>query len=252
MKIIDFYATLDKKFPFNSQEEWDKSGYIDNGFKNEMKNPILSLDVNIDAINFAIENGSNLIISHHPLYIEDTDLNNRDVKEIIELLYSNKISVISLHTNFDRNRYGMNFHILKALECENIHKSHKSDYLWFGELKGINEFDKLIFLLKNKWDIEYIKYINEIDLTNRRKLKIAFSSGSGSKEIYNILKKDDCDIFISSEIKWNIWNQFNYSTKDLCVLEVPHSIEKYFIVTIMKYYKDINFLIFPYKKITIA
>ncbi len=241
-KINDIYSLLNSSYPFDLQDEWDRSGKINYlYFGNEyLKNPIVGLDINWDIINFALENNSNLIITHHPIYIDEVDLKNKEIQKMVKVLLDNKISLISMHTNFDKHKKGMNYQLLKEIGCSRISQSKKSEYIYFGLMKKYDDFSLLLDEIKNKLEVEYIKYASDLNLKRKRFLKIGIVGGSGSNEIANILKKDKCDIFITSEIKWHLWNYYNLISKSVCLLEVPHSVEKIFIKIITKKLKEFN------------
>lgn len=237
MTIAQLYEHLNLIYPFKNQDIWDRSGiisYVDI-YKTEITKLTISLDINLSVLKYAIENNSNVIISHHPLYIDEKDLKDKNIKQMIQLIKDNNLSIISLHTNFDLDKYGMNYHLLKKIGCKNICRSNKDNYLFFGYLDNKeNKFENLIRKIKGKLGVEYIHYMNELDLTKKKKIKIGIVGGAGSSSSYSILKKDKCDIFISSEVKWHIWNYFNEIKNDFVILDVPHSVEKIFIETIIK------------------
>lgn len=253
MIVKDFYNELNELYPFSLQDEWDKSGIFKNNFWNdELKVPTLSLDINLSVVEFAIKNNSNLIVSHHPICINDSDLKKPLLKKMIALLDEYRISIISLHTNFDKAKYGMNYQILKKIGCKKIEKSIKSDYIFYGYLDNLG-IEKNLAQIKEKLDLDYLHCgKNNFDLLktkNKKRFKIGVVGGSGSSCVNEIRKKDKCDIFITSEIKWHLFNYYNTIENQLVLIEVPHSIEKIFIETMIKKYKDISFLVFPHTKI---
>lgn len=252
MTIFELYQELDSIYNVNNQEPWDKSGLylFANNNSTVAFNPILSLDINHYIIDFAISKNSNLIISHHPIYISDEDINNKSVKKIINRLIENKISIISLHTCFDMHDRGMNYEFLKKIGCKNIKKSPRNEYLFFGDFPKKISLKSLMEIIKEKNNLEFLttslndeKYLNIC-----KNIRIGFSSGSGSSSIESILLKDKCNVFISSEIKWHIWNNYTLNRKDILLIDVPHSIEKIFIDKICITIKSIKFLkVYPLK-----
>lgn len=244
MTIKTFYNILDSKINISNQEIWDKSGMIENDSEQILKNPILSLDINVDVVKFAIANDSNTIISHHPIYIDEQDLKLKKIKEIMTLIKKHKICLISLHTCFDKYEFGTNYQILNLIECDSIQKSSKSDYLFFGITKQKYHIEELLQNIKNKLNIDYLKYFPEsiMKFEKKQNFKIGVVGGSGSSEAFEILKKDKCDLFITSEIKWHIWNYFNGIKNNFALIEVPHSVEKVILNFMIKEFDEINFL----------
>lgn len=248
MKVVELFQKLNELYPIDSQDEWDKSGYWDFGFDNEISNPILSLDISLSSVNFAIENNSNLIISHHPIFINDDDLKQKHIKEILSKLKKNSISVISLHTCFDKHRYGTSYQIIKNIKGFNIFKFDKSPYLFLGKSKSKISLEDLIIRIKKNLDIESVNTIEtELDFRSKKNLTIAVAAGAGSTEIDLIRKKDKVDYFITSEIKWHTW--VKNQTMSFKILEIPHSSEKVFLKTIKEKFRDISFVEFIPKKL---
>lgn len=83
---------------------------------------LLCLDVNEDIIDEAVSKGCNLVVSHHPLLfhglktISDADSVQRTVMKAIE----NRVAVVSMHTNMDNARGGVNFKIAEKMGLENV------------------------------------------------------------------------------------------------------------------------------------
>lgn len=253
MTVKKFFDLLNTIYPIDSQDEWDNSGIYEFGSDQELSNPILTLDINIDVVNFAINNNSNLIISHHPIYINEQDLKLKHIKNIFKKLKENNISIISLHTCFDKHKNGTSYQIIKRLKGFKITRSKKSPYLFFGTSLSKITFNSLINKIKNNLDIEYIKLISSkaelISNEKKKNIRIAVVGGSGASEIDLITKKDKIDFFITSEIKWHMWTKNNIDY--FSILEVPHSIEKVFIKAIKEKITNINFLEFYPNKIEV-
>ncbi|MDE6645822.1 MAG: Nif3-like dinuclear metal center hexameric protein, partial [Malacoplasma sp.] len=199
MKIKEFYKILDNTYDFNSQDDWDNSGMMDFNSNQIISNPIISLDISLDTVDFAINSNSNLIISHHPIYIDSEDLKLFHIKKILNKLKANNICTISLHTCFDKNKYGTSYQIISKLKEFKIFRSLKSPYLFFGTSKNKMNLKELISKLKNNLNLEYVKLIQnktlDKELNDKKILKIAVVGGSGSSEINTILKKDKIDYF---------------------------------------------------------
>ncbi|MCK4696337.1 MAG: Nif3-like dinuclear metal center hexameric protein, partial [Candidatus Cloacimonetes bacterium] len=84
--------------------EWDNVGLQIGYAEQEVRKILLTLDVTKNAVNKAIKENFNLIISHHPLIL-------KPIKKIIDPLYlkliKNNISVFCAHTNLDVVKKGV-------------------------------------------------------------------------------------------------------------------------------------------------
>ncbi|MCF0217747.1 MAG: Nif3-like dinuclear metal center hexameric protein [Malacoplasma sp.] len=251
MKIKQIYELFDNEFNVTSQEEWDNSGLI--AFNNDpnvdANNPVLSLDVNQEVVEYAIKNNSNLIISHHPIFLDHEVSRMQPYKLLLKLIKEHNIFLIALHTCFDKHQFGTSYQIVKHLKDFEIKHSLNSDFLVFGISKIALSLNDLIAKLKTNLDLEYVNLLQNQNFDFNQKfknLKIAVAAGAGCSELDNIYKKDKIDFFISSEVKWHMWN--NNLAQSFKILEIPHSVEKVFINAIAKKFKQINFLTYyPFK-----
>lgn len=121
MKLSDIINNLDALIPKTLSEEWDNDGVMLALDKDrEATKIVVTLDVTPECIEFAKENGANLIISHHPFIFKP--LSNLDTclkTDMILNLVKSDVSVISYHTRFDNSEGGMNDSLAAALGFEN-------------------------------------------------------------------------------------------------------------------------------------
>lgn len=102
-KILDF---LNEKYPLSEALSFDNVGLLVGDENAEVSGVVVTLDCDIDTIKFAIKNGCNLIISHHPVIFDP--LNRVTAGSVVHELIKNGISVISMHTNLDFYENGVN------------------------------------------------------------------------------------------------------------------------------------------------
>ena len=101
--ISDFINSI---APYDTQCEWDNCGILVGDKDKAVKKIGFSLDLTSEVLNYAKENGVDLIITHHPIIF-------RPVKKILKgnLAYDlalSGISAISAHTCFDCADGGVN------------------------------------------------------------------------------------------------------------------------------------------------
>lgn len=122
MKIKEVLSALEEFAPLPLQEDWDNAGLQIGLTEAEVSGALLCLDVNEEIVDEAIRKGCNLIVSHHPLLfhglkqISDGDYVQRTVMKAIK----NDITIISMHTNMDNARGGVNFKIAEKMGLQNI------------------------------------------------------------------------------------------------------------------------------------
>lgn len=220
-EIVNF---LLNEYPLKDQDEWDNSSFINNNI-DSFNNICISLDVNIECVKQCINNKIGLLITHHPIYIGDINeqSNKKDLNKILSLCKKNNISILSLHTNFDKSSNGMNVELAKILNLSKIKKNKKYYGVIGTATKETNIYNICDYFQTNK------------KIGNILNKKIYICGGSGSSEVEQLLDKN-IDVFITGEVKWHIYN--NTIGKNKIVIDVGHQAEKIFIDTIYKLIKD--------------
>ena len=103
MKLKDIINCLESKFPRTAAESWDNVGLMVGSRGSEIKKIQISLDATMKVVDNAVEQGADLIITHHPLIFSPVKNINSDTllgRKLLKLI-ENKIAVYSLHTNLD-------------------------------------------------------------------------------------------------------------------------------------------------------
>ncbi len=97
--------------------DWDNVGLQIGNPEQEVKKILLTLDVTNNAVEKAINEKADLIISHHPIIL-------KPIKKITNSLYlrliQNNISVYCAHTNLDVVKKGVNFTLAEKLGLKNL------------------------------------------------------------------------------------------------------------------------------------
>ena len=101
MKIIEVVDALERFAPLPLQEDYDNAGLQVGLTEAEVSGALLCLDVTDAILDEAIENGCNLIVSHHPLIFRKlARLTGEDyVQRVVMRAVSKGISIVSMHTN---------------------------------------------------------------------------------------------------------------------------------------------------------
>ena len=115
-------SALERFAPLPLQESWDNAGLQVGLTETEVSGALLCLDVNERIIDEAMAKGCNLVVSHHPLLFRGlkTISDLTDVQRTVRKAILNGIAVISMHTNMDNARGGVNFRIAQKLGLEKV------------------------------------------------------------------------------------------------------------------------------------
>lgn len=203
-KVGDLLRILDKEYSFFLQEDWDNTGFQFGNYDDPVKGILLSLDITIDAIKFAIENKLNCIITHHPLFFEKIKFldSKSDSYRKIELLIKNKINVISIHTPLDLHSNGVNKVLADKCFLQNerqVFVEYKNG-LGYGIFANIDLISCKDYIEKIKENfIQPIVFYGDIE---KNIYKVAVLGDSGAFSINHAISKN-VDILISSDFKYH-------------------------------------------------
>jgi len=122
MKFKELINYLDEQFPRSLSFPGDNDGVdVCVDYNLEIGRTLLVLDVTFDAINYAITNGYNCILSHHTMLyqpLKKLDLGSTAAKKAV-MLARHDICAASFHTRLDSVKGGVNDSLLKALNIDN-------------------------------------------------------------------------------------------------------------------------------------
>ncbi len=119
--ISELIQKLETFAPFSYQESYDNSGLIVGNYGQKITSAIITLDTTEEIVDEAIENGANLIISHHPIIFRGlkTLTGKNYVERTIIKAIKNNIAILAVHTNLDNILEGVNSEICKKLNLKN-------------------------------------------------------------------------------------------------------------------------------------
>lgn len=122
MKIKEILHTVETLAPLPLQESYDNSGVQIGDINQEVTSVLLCIDVTEKVIQEAIQLGSNLIISHHPLaFRKFKSLTGKSyVERCLIKACKYDIVVYAAHTNLDNTYKGVNYQLAKSLNLQNV------------------------------------------------------------------------------------------------------------------------------------
>ena len=114
---------LEKFAPLPLQESWDNAGLQIGLTEADVSGALLCLDVTEAIIDEAVAKGCNLVVSHHPLLFRGLKQvsDATDVQRTVRKAILNDVAVVSMHTNMDNARGGVNFKIAERLGLQRVH-----------------------------------------------------------------------------------------------------------------------------------
>ncbi|MDC0584342.1 Nif3-like dinuclear metal center hexameric protein [Bacteroidales bacterium] len=121
MKLKEIVQCFNEFAPFSYQEPYDNAGIQYGDPETEITGALLSLDITEEIINEAISKKINLVVSHHPLLFSDLKkITGGDfVQKALIKAIKNDICILSVHTNIDAVKAGVNGKISEKLGLKN-------------------------------------------------------------------------------------------------------------------------------------
>ena len=218
VKIYQVVDALEHYAPLPLQEGYDNAG-LQVGLTEavEVSGALLCLDVTEDVVDEAIRKGCNLIVRHHPLIfrklarISDENYVQRTVRKAIK----NDIAIVSMHTNMDAAKGGVNFKIAEKLGLRNLRffggekeiDGVKGGEGVIGEITDETDAlhadgiaaDDLVLMLRERFQAECVQ-CNQ--LLRRPIRKVALCGGAGSF-LLDAAIAAGADAFITGEMHYH-------------------------------------------------
>ena len=220
VKIQQVLNALEQFAPLPLQESWDNAGLQIGLTETEVSGALLCLDVTEKVIDEAIAKGCNLVVSHHPLLFRGlkqvSDAN--DVQRTVRKAIKNDICVISMHTNMDNAKGGVNYKIAEKLgavpagEPQAPHTALSTNTVLSGspaekiplvlaELPDAMDSRTFIALVKERFGVK-CAHCNE--LIHRPIRKVAICGGAGDFMLDEAIAKG-ADAFITGEMHYHVF-----------------------------------------------
>lgn len=197
MTVNDIYLFLCEKAPLSFAMPYDNPGFLLGNKNDEVKKVLVCLDATMSAVKKAEEIGASLIVTHHPVIFEPLKKITADENGKIFQIIKSGISVISMHTNLDVVKGGVNDALGNTLELENLRSITDDDGFSFrmGELKTILSGDELA-----KFTAEKLKTPVRYCTQNKKIKSVAVCGGSGGG-LWRLAKENGADALVTADVK---------------------------------------------------
>lgn len=103
--IADIVAAINRAFPPEHAEEWDRVGLLAGDGSAPCTGVVLALDPNREAVRVACERGANLLLTHHPAYLAPVVpiAGAGGGGDIVHAALACGVALANAHTNLDRD-----------------------------------------------------------------------------------------------------------------------------------------------------
>ena len=222
MKVKEVLSALEQFAPLPLQESWDNAGLQVGLTEAEVSGALLCLDVTERIVDEAVSKGCNLVVSHHPLLFRGlkTISDLTDVQRTVMKAIEQRVCVVSMHTNMDNARNGVNFRIADKLGLKDVaflSARQVGDVECGSGVIGTLEEPMVscdfVLRVKQVFDVE-CAMTNE--LLRRKISRVAICSGAGDFLLDDAVKAG-ADAFITGEMHYHQYFGYEQAIQ-ICVI----------------------------------
>ena len=198
--VRELYEALCRMAPLDLQMDFDNSGFLLGHADAAVKKCLLALDVTDAVVEEAIRENAELIVSHHPLIfhplrsVTDESPEGRRVLKLIE----HRIAVVSMHTNLDIARGGVNDILMDALGIKTEDCLDESGLGRFGELDAKLSLQAFLPRCKSVLSCNGLRYVD----AGRPVYRVAVMGGAGADCLERAAELG-CDTYVTADIKYH-------------------------------------------------
>ena len=236
-KVIEI---LEKQSPKSYACDWDNVGLLVGREDKEIQKIYIALDATDEAIEEAIANGADMLLTHHPMIfkgmkrVTQEDFIGRRIIRLIQ----NDISYYAMHTNFDVMGMAdlaadyLGISDTRVLEITSVSETGEEGIGRYGSLKKEMTVRECCEEVKQAFSLENVKVFGNLE----RKVKTAaISPGSGRSVISNALQTG-VDVLITGDIDHH--EGIDAVAQKLTVIDAGHyGVEHIFIPYMEQYLK---------------
>ena len=231
MTVLDIFNLINDFAPTQTALSFDNPGILVGDPNSQVTKAVVCLDVTPAVVAYAKENSAELIITHHPVIFDPLKSVVKSEGNVVYDCLVNGVAVISMHTNLDVAKGGVNDCLAKALELCDIQSVFDDEGFSFrkGTLNKAMSADELAAYVKQKLG-------GAVRYTDGKKLikTVAVCGGSGGSELSFAM--DNSDAFVTADIKHNIlieasakgfsiFDAGHYHTENVVVAPLAHRLQ---------------------------
>ena len=236
-KVIEI---LEKQSPKSYACDWDNVGLLVGREDKEIQKIYIALDATDEAIEEAIANGADMLLTHHPMIfkgmkrVTQEDFIGRRIIRLIQ----NDMVYYAMHTNFDVMGMAdlaadyLGISDTRVLEITSVSETGEEGIGRYGSLKKEITVRECCEEVKQAFSLENVKVFGDLE----RKVKTAaISPGSGKSVISNALQAG-VDVLITGDIDHH--EGIDAVAQNMTVIDAGHyGVEHIFIPYMEQYLK---------------
>ena len=240
MRCQDILEKIEARYPRKYACDWDNVGLLVGREDKEIQKIYIALDATDEAIEEAIANGADMLLTHHPMIfkgmkrVTQEDFIGRRIIRLIQ----NDMVYYAMHTNFDVMGMAdlaadyLGISDTRVLEITSVSETGEEGIGRYGSLKKEMTVRECCEEVKQAFSLENVKVFGNLE----RKVKTAaISPGSGKSVISNALQAG-VDVLITGDIDHH--EGIDAVAQNMTVIDAGHyGVEHIFIPYMEQYLK---------------
>ena len=240
MRCQDILDKIEARYPRKYACDWDNVGLLVGREDKEIQKIYIALDATDEAIEEAIANGADMLLTHHPMIfkgmkrVTQEDFIGRRIIRLIQ----NDMVYYAMHTNFDVMGMAdlaadyLGISDTRVLEITSVSETGEEGIGRYGSLKKEMTVRECCEEVKQAFSLENVKVFGDLE----RKVKTAaISPGSGKSVISNALQAG-VDVLITGDIDHH--EGIDAVAQNMTVIDAGHyGVEHIFIPYMEQYLK---------------
>lgn len=201
MKLSEIIKIIETAFPPEGAYDWDNVGLLVGNENDDIDKILVTLDITEKTILEAVENGCQLILSHHPMMfsgIKKINTSSADGRIILTAI-KNGINIYAAHTNCDVAPGGINAYLAEALHLVNPTPLEENGLGRIGGLKEEVTLTQLCEMVKSELNLDFVRFCGE---ENKPVKTVAIGSGACADSIPVAIEKG-ADVMITGDTKYH-------------------------------------------------
>ena len=209
-KVINVCQCIDAFAPFETQWDFDNSGFQVGRRDQEVTKLLVSLDITREVVEEAVRLGAELIVVHHPVIFHPVKsvIDGTPTGEILLALIEHRIAAICAHTNLDAACGGVNDCLAEALGLTEIGQLQQAGVDAQGRPYGIGRVGTVH--RPGLSAREYAAFVKErLNAANVRFVgggkpvqRVAVGGGACGSMLEDVVAQG-CDTFVTADLKYN-------------------------------------------------
>lgn len=237
--VSDIVSGIGASFPYEMAEPWDKVGLLVGDENAPVEGVVCALEPRLETLDFAFDKGANVIVSHHPAFVDAPDsyvAQGTYAGRVILKAARLGISLINAHTNLDvsedaRRTIGERLGLIgyhEAKEATDIKKAQRtSRYAALWQTTVPRSLAEIARLVRQKYGTCTRVYGD----MHKSVVSVMTATGSGGSHVMDAIL-NEADVLITGEVKYH--DAVAALECGVAVIELGHDVSEWPLVPLLK------------------